>query len=193
MHRFLILAILLLSACSPVVGEPGPQGAAGPQGPQGKHGINGEDGVDAAQDGSRLTARWINGADGSRQFNGDFLDTKRDEVCSFRDETGDLLCLPPILKTSAWNTFIDSDCTGDYGFVALYAPADFPAGSTLVHMLGGPFDGEILMRGEEVATLYTNGSGMPCQPLIAGSGFAPPYHHWPVFDPSAFVAGTVQP
>lgn len=190
MMRFaLIVLACLVSACSPVVGEPGPQGATGPQG---AHGINGEPGQDAAQDGSRLTARWIHGADGSRQFNGDFLDGERDEACAYREEGGEIRCLPPVLDSTAWNTFVDPDCGGDYGFVALYAPAG-SEGSSLVRIHGGPLDGEILMRGEEVETLYTNGSGLPCQPLVPSSGFAPPYHHWPAFDPSAFVLGVVEP
>lgn len=189
MHRSILAALVcLLPACG--LGPQGPAGADGAPGDQGPMGQTGAAGKDAAQDGSRLSARWIVGEDGSQQFHGDWHDTERDEVCAFRDHGGMLLCLPPVLSATAWNTFVDPDCSGDYGFVALFTPAG-SEGSSLVRMLGGPLDGEILMRGEEVSELYTNGSGLPCQPLVS-EGFAPPYFHWPLFDPSAFVAGTVE-
>jgi hypothetical protein len=187
MSRFaLSLFVCLLPACS--LGPVGPAGSDGAAGPQGAPGV---DGKDAFQAGSRLIPRCIHGKDGSRQCV-DWHDTDRDEVCSFREEDGALLCLPPIVHATEWNTFVDPDCSGDYGFVALFAPAHFPAGTSLARMLEGPLAGELLMRGEEVPELYTNGSGLPCQPLVPSPGFAPPYHHWPLFDPSAFVAGTVE-
>ena len=188
MNRSILAALVcLLPACS--MGAVGPAGSDGPPGPPGDQGPMGQvggAGKDAAQDGSRLTARWINGADGSRQFHGDWHDTERDEVCAWQMHDGDMLCLPRILDANPFNTWTDAACT-EPGFVAKYAPADYPEGSSVVHLP----DGEILMRGEEVDTLWTDGSGLPCQPL-ASDGFPPPYFHWTPFDSSAFVAGTVE-
>lgn len=184
MRHILCTALFpILLGCSPGTdGLPGAPGSAGQDGAPGK---------DAAQDGSRLTARWLVGEDGSRMFHGDWIDTERGEVCAFREHDGQTLCLPPILEATAWNTYVDPGCSGDYGFVGLFAPAG-SEGSSLVRVLGGLLDGELLMRGEEVAELWTDGSGLPCQPATPSDGFPPPYYHWPLFDSAAFVAGEVE-
>lgn len=185
--RYALLLSVFLPACG--LGPQGPAGADGAPGEQGPMGQMGAAGKDAAQDGSRLSARWIVGADGSRQFHGDWHDSERDEVCSFGEHDGMLLCLPHIADATEFNTFVDPDCAGDYGFVAHYAPASLPEGTSVVRVLGTD---DVIMRGEEVDALWTTGSGLPCQPFVPSDGFPPPYYHWPLFDPSAFVAGTVE-
>ncbi|NUP11492.1 MAG: hypothetical protein HOW73_36060 [Polyangiaceae bacterium] len=57
--------------------------------------------------GSRLRARFIGGADGSKQFLG-FHDDERDEDCSFSTASdGKLRCVPP---SSGASLFVDAQC-----------------------------------------------------------------------------------
>ena len=185
-HSIPALLLVGISACTPIQGDPGPVGAPGADGAPGPAGAPGEDGYVA---GSRLTPEIVHGDDDSQAPTGRMYDTGRDEACTWQTRGGELLCLPRVLDANTFNTWTDPECTKP-GFVARYAPvdADYPEGSSVVQMPGG----EVLMRGEEVSGLYTNGSGLPCQPLVS-DGFPPPYYHWPLFDPSAFVSGVLVP
>lgn len=197
MSRFaLALLVCLLPACG--MGPAGPAGSDGATGQQGPAGADGAPGKDAAQDGSRLTARWLNGEDGSRQFNGDWMDTEREEVCSFRPHEGEILCLPPIIDRTEPKAWVDPDCGGDFGDMRTYAPASLPEGTSVVRLLSDDpaLHHALLMRAEEVPSLYHRGPGGdgPCEPFVVtpDGAFQPPFHRWPLFDSAAFVAGTVE-
>lgn len=189
MRHLLPLAILLttLSACAP-----GLQGEAGPAGAPGSAGPAGEDGADGLTPGDRLVPRVYLGADGSKMPTGDALDTEREEVCKPTLHEGEVLCLPAMLDATPFNTWADAACSQP-AFVARYTPAAHPEGSSLVLVHGGPLDGELLMRAEEVPAIWTDGSGQPCQPYTPSDGFPPPYFHWAPFDAEAFVALTAVP
>jgi hypothetical protein len=77
-------------------GEAGPVGADGKQGPIGPAGPAGKDGL--ALDGSRLKARMLVGADGSKSPTGAWLDTMTGGDCTFGVATdGKTRCLPPVV------------------------------------------------------------------------------------------------
>lgn len=188
-YPFSLLVIATLLGCAP--GEQGPAGPPGADGAPGPQGAPGPSGDACCAIGERLAPEVVLGNDGSKVCTGRMRDMERDEACTWQSHDDDLLCLPTVLDANAFNTFVDAQCTKP-GFVARYIPAGHPEGTSVVRVLGGPLDGELLMRGKPVDVLYTNGSGLPCQPLVS-DGFPPPYHHWPLFDADAFVSGVLAP
>lgn len=203
MHRVIttIIALFLAAGCNTIAtegppgpqgeaGEAGPPGADGAPGPAGADGAPGAAGLDAVLSGSRLTARYILGADGSRVPTGEFDDTARGDVCRYNKHEGELRCVPAAHDATEWCLFVDATCDGDRAYLATYQD------STIVRVLSNDpdIDGTMLMRAEEVPAIYYRGPGCdaPCQPFVSGT-FAPPYHRWALFDKAAFVLGTEVP
>lgn len=194
----LVLSIVL--GCTPGAdGPPGPAGAPGAEGPPGPQGPPGPaceacEGCCAA--GERLVPEVILGADGSRISTGRMRDTERGEACTWQPYDGALLCLPRVVDATQFKAWVDPDCSGDYGHPRLYEPASLPEGTSVVHMLGGPLDGEWVMRGEEVPELYHRGPGGdgPCELFVPspGGAFQPPFFRWRPFDAAAFVSGEIE-
>lgn len=191
--KYCVCVVMALVGCGSVGGQgpPGPSGEDGAPGAPGVPGPPGAMGEGVTLDGTRLVARYVVGEDGSRMPLHDFLDTERGDVCSFREDGGELRCLPRVEPATDFTMWVNPTCVGDRGWVANYK------GTTLVTMLGGDLDGERLMRAEEVPTLYYKGPAKdePCHPFVAGpsSGFPPPYHRWPLFNPDNFVLGDITP
>lgn len=119
MKTWLIVGLVAILGCGsrePIIGSegppgpPGPQGEQGPKGDPGEPGANGKDGA-AALNGTRLKARYIVGADGSRQRTGDWLDTTTGELCKYgqtKDE--DSRCLPNAVN-QVLVVFADAGCS----------------------------------------------------------------------------------
>lgn len=108
------------------VGPPGPQGPQGPAGTAGLPGPAGLDGSSLYKSGSRIKARYIEGADGSRQFVG-WRDTLRNEDCGYYSIQGVMRCLPAIATTNYF--FKDAQCTMPIVLVpkgAAPCPGDIP-------------------------------------------------------------------
>lgn len=95
------------------VGKDGAPGVAGKDGAMGKTGPAGKDGKDAAQSGSRLKARYLVGDDGSRQPNGDWLDTTTGEPCTYQKANDDeTRCLPALfVAANSGAYYLDDSCT----------------------------------------------------------------------------------
>lgn len=97
-------------------GPPGVDGAPGPAGPQGATGATGPAGaaVGVTASGQRLRARYVAGADGSREFRA-FFDTQRNEICYFRNgPDGSLRCMPDGVSIGAYK---DAGCTVPLAYV----------------------------------------------------------------------------
>lgn len=104
-------------------GEQGIQGPIGPMGPMGLQGPQGEPGTGVGYvSGSRLKARYLEGADGSRQFL-TWWDSQRSEECTFEPPPADIAnalglsgnaCLPLIHRAhDDWRFHAGVDCTGE--------------------------------------------------------------------------------
>lgn len=130
-------------------GEPGPQGPTGPkgdpgpQGPAGEQGPQGDPATALTASGARLRARFIEGADGSREFIG-WHDDMRNEDCSFRTKYNELRCYPVdgiIIETvNDVGLFLDAACTvpvwsfNETGIKYIFAAGGkvYPVGANLV-------------------------------------------------------------
>lgn len=93
-----------------VAGPAGERGAAGPMGPAGAVGPAGVAGKDAAQDGSRLKARFMTADDGARAWLGNWTDMGAGGArCAFSGASdGVQRCLPTDLYGTAY--FSDPAC-----------------------------------------------------------------------------------
>ncbi len=143
----------------------------------------------AQKSGARLRARYIAGADGSRQFVG-WWDSERKEECAFaKAEDGTLRCLPTSYPTTY---FADASCTKRVLFVdekvctPKYAALATPIASDCGQLYGSRIFrvGEVVPKPE---ALYTE-SASGCTPMPIGTGYK--VHALTIVPPAAFVGAS---
>jgi hypothetical protein len=149
----------------------GDGGAAGGNATAGAGAIDG--GGDAmalleARSGTRLKAVRYKGADGSEQPTTLWLDTARDEQCSFKvAEDGKLRCLPSTNQSSVFDPdssvgqdYADSDCTVRIHRRASCDPSRYAATADSICSPGI----RIFDRGQSISVYYSKiFSGYPCE------------------------------
>jgi hypothetical protein len=140
-----------------------------------------------SKSGTRLKARTMVGADGSRSFVG-WYDSQQKTDCNFtKSADGQTRCLP----TSAFTLpshFTDSGCTTPVGYAAkgcppatkyLQSPRSASCNTTYaVHQLGALYTGDIFIGSPDSCTktspssaldYYTVGAEVPASTFVAGS------------------------
>jgi hypothetical protein len=197
-----IALALICAGCGSfsTIGEQGPKGDPGEQGPQGAVGKQGPPGAGACVSGSRLKCVTMIGADGSsvaplEMWDDGEAEGGRDEFCTWRLYKGARYCMPPMLDATEPNAWVDPGCpiTGPWVMPALYKPADYPDGTSVVRLLSSDpsVNNRIIMRKGPVTVYYAKIGGGPC--AEAPPGFIPDPHEWYDLDPAAFVGGALEP
>lgn len=154
-------------------GEDGKDGEKGPVGPQGPAGAPGKDGASASLSGSRIRARYLVGADGSKALVG-YQDTERGEACAYQTMGGaETRCYPAAVAFSGFK-FADAACS---------VRADTVDPSAAYRRSGGVLyePGTAVLDG-----WAQNADTGACEPWTPPAG--PAWVAWSAIDPAEFVA-----
>jgi hypothetical protein len=170
--------------------------------------------ADTAVNGTRLSAAWIAGEDGSRQDNG-WFDTKRNEYCSFMlSSDGETRCLPNAdhdvstdFGSYEISVFTDAACTQPVYFVKTQCSSVRKQYFALVEPAGNacPATPHVFTYGAAIPTsaaLYFSVAGGACKAMDANrnanlGNFGLDFSKESFFrgtevPPSDFVRGTLQ-